>query len=104
LAALLANAAALVHPSLHEGFGLTLAEAMGAETPVVAVTTPAVVELCGDAALLVPPEGLAAALAEVARDAELRGRLSARGRQRALTLSWDASARAHERAYTLASR
>jgi hypothetical protein len=103
LAELHAAAAALVHPSLHEGFGLTLAEAMRAGTPVVAVRNPGTEEVCGDAALLVEPEGLAAALDRVHGDAGLRERLAAAGRDRAALLSWDACAALHERAYKLAA-
>ena len=103
LGRLLAGAAALVHPARLEGFGLTLAEAMAAGTPVVARRTPAAEELCGDAALLVEPGELAGALRRVASDPELRERLSAAGRERAARLSWANSARAHLGAYTLAA-
>lgn len=99
---LLRGARALVHPSLHEGFGLTLLEAMALGVPVVAVASTGARELCGDAALLVEPPALAAALRRVASDPELRGDLSRRGRARAAHFSWAASARAHEYAYTLA--
>lgn len=102
LAELLAGAAALVHPSLEEGFGLTLLEAMAAGTPVVAVRTPSAVEVCGEAALLVPPPSLAEALARVAAEPDLRQRLTRSGRERAAAFSWEQSARLHESAYTLA--
>jgi glycosyltransferase involved in cell wall biosynthesis len=103
LAELLAGAAALVHPSRLEGFGLTLVEAMAAGTPVVARRTPAAEELCGHAALLVEPDDLQEALRQIAADPELRERLSAAGRTRAAGFSWAESARRHERAYTLAA-
>lgn len=102
LAALHAEAAALVHPSLHEGFGLTVLEAMAAGTPVIAGRVPGVAELCGDAALLVDPRdpaALAEAMRRVATDAGLRADLSARGRERAAAFSWERSARAHLDAY-----
>jgi glycosyltransferase involved in cell wall biosynthesis len=102
LAELHAGAAALVHPALEEGFGLTLLEAMALATPVVAVRTRSAQELCGDAALLVAPQELAGALERVAVDPELRERLAQAGRERAAAHSWERSARAHERAYTLA--
>jgi glycosyltransferase involved in cell wall biosynthesis len=103
LAELLAGAAALVHPSRLEGFGLTLAEAMAAGTPVVARRTPAAEELCGDAALLEEAAELPGALRRVAADAGLRERLSAAGKMRAAHFSWADSARGHLRAYTLAA-
>lgn len=102
LVALLRRARALVHPSLHEGFGLTLLEAMALGVPVVAVASAGARELCGDAALLVETAGLSSALERVASDGALRADLSRRGRERAQHFSWAASARAHERAYTLA--
>jgi glycosyltransferase involved in cell wall biosynthesis len=102
LAELHAQAAALVHPSLDEGFGLTLAEAMAAGTPVVAVRNRGVEDVFGDAALLVDPAGVAAALGRIAREEDLRGRLAAAGAEAVAGLSWEASARAHEAAYTLA--
>jgi glycosyltransferase involved in cell wall biosynthesis len=105
LAELYAGAVALVHPALHEGFGLTLAEALRAGVPVVAGRAPGVVETAGDAALYADPrdpEDVARALERIAGDQELRARLAERGRQRADGWSWAESARAHMRAYTLA--
>lgn len=103
LAHLFATALALVHSSRDEGFGLTLAEAMAAGVPVIAVRTAAAEEVCGDAALLVEPGGLADAMRRLQDDAVLRDRLAAAGRERAAALSWDRSAELHERAYRLAA-
>ncbi len=105
LAALHAEAAALVHPSLHEGFGLTPLEAMGAGTPVLAVRSAAVAEVCGDAARYVQPHdaaGLAHELTALATREDLRADLGERGRRRAAAFSWDRSAKAHRDAYALA--
>ena len=102
---LLNGTAALVHPSLHEGFGLTPLEAMHAGVPVIAARSPGLTETCGDAALYVDPHDahdLAKQLARVARDAPLRADLARRGRERARGFSWQASARAHIAAYNLA--
>ena len=100
---LLEGAAALVHPSADEGFGLTLAEAMASGVPVLAVRNPGTHELCGPAALLVEPDGLTDGMTRLHEDARLREELASRGRERARRLSWDESARLHEQAYSLAS-
>ncbi len=105
LAELYAGAAALVHPSLHEGFGLTPLEAMSAGAPVVAARSGGVVEVCGDAALYVGPRdatGLADRLAALALDPDLRRDRTERGRRRAAEFSWARSARRHVDAYALA--
>lgn len=105
LGRLYAEAAALVHPSLHEGFGLTPLEAMSAGTPVLAARSAAVEEVCGDAALYVGPHearGLAERLASLSLDGDLRRDLTERGRRRAAEFSWARSARAHLDAYALA--
>ncbi|MFP5363797.1 MAG: glycosyltransferase family 4 protein [Thermoleophilia bacterium] len=105
LAALLGGAAALVHPALHEGFGLTPLEAMHSGVAVIAARSPGLSETCAEAVLYVDPydaAALAAALGRVADDDALRASLAARGRDRAAAFSWRASARAHIEAYTLA--
>ena len=104
LSRLLATALALVHPSRDEGFGLTLLEAMAAGVPVVAVRTAAAEEVCGDAALLVDPAGLAEAMRRLEDDPALRERLAGAGRERAAAFSWSRSAELHEQAYRLAAR
>jgi glycosyltransferase involved in cell wall biosynthesis len=99
------EALALVHPSLHEGFGLTPLEAMHAGVPVLAARSPGVVETCGDAAAWFDPhdpDGLAGALAALEGDPARRADLSARGRRRAAEFSWERCARAHVEAYTVA--
>jgi glycosyltransferase involved in cell wall biosynthesis len=101
LAELYAGAAALVHPSLYEGFGMTLLEAMRAGVPVIAARAPAAVEVCGDAGLWCEPRSVdqfADAMATIGGGAEL----AARGRARVAGFSWGASARAHLAAYSLA--
>jgi len=105
LARLLGGAAALVHPALHEGFGLTALEAMHAGVPVIAARSPGLAETCADAVLYVDPYdagALAHELGRVAAEPALRTALAARGRDRAAAFSWRASARAHIEAYTLA--
>jgi glycosyltransferase involved in cell wall biosynthesis len=105
LAELYANAIALVHPSLHEGFGLTVLEAMNAGVPVLAARSPGVVETAGDAVLYFDPyddASLADLMERVASDSALRRDLTERGRRRAAEFSWARSARRHLDAYTLA--
>lgn len=105
LATLYRGAVALVHCSLHEGFGMTLVEAMASGAPVLAARTPAVVEVCGDAARYADPrdpESFARAMAEIAADTSLRRKLAELGRARAAGFSWTDSARAHLAAYSLA--
>jgi glycosyltransferase involved in cell wall biosynthesis len=106
LAALLADAIALVLPSLHEGFGLTALEAMAAGVPVIAARSPGLTETCGDAALYVDPhdaEDLARTITRVSVDPVLRRDLSERGRRHAAEFSWARAARAHVLAYNLAA-
>jgi len=91
------NAADLfVQPSLFEGFGLPPLEAMACGTAVVTSNTSALPEVVGDAALMVDPldvEALAAAMARVLTDADLRADLEARGLARAAQFSWERTAR-----------
>jgi glycosyltransferase involved in cell wall biosynthesis len=105
LAALYAGAAALVHPAVLEGFGLTLLEAMSLATPVIAIDTPAAREVCGEGAEYLSagsPPALAQALVKLAGDAEAQRALGARGRERASRFSWAASAHRHLEAYSCA--
>ncbi len=106
LAALHRHAAALVLPSLHEGFGLPALEAMHAGTPVLASDVAALREVCGDAARFCDPRdpaSIARGLTELAGVPPLREELRRRGRARAAAFSWEACARAHVRAYEVAS-
>ena len=100
---LLSDAAALVHPSLDEGFGLTLAEAMASGVAVLAVRNPGTHELCGPAALLVEPDGLADGMRRLHDEGDFRAELARLGRERARRFSWDESARQHEQAYERAA-
>ena len=93
------NAAMLVFPSHHEGFGLPPLEAMVNSCPVVAsMGTSCIREICGDAAYYVDPsdiESLAEGIYRVATDKALRALLIQRGLQRARMFSWRTSAESH---------
>jgi glycosyltransferase involved in cell wall biosynthesis len=96
LPALYAGAACFVFPSLYEGFGLPVLEAMASGAPVVASRVGAIPEVAGDAALLVDarrPQELAEAIATVLTDRTLRDRLVIRGRARARQFTWETVAR-----------
>lgn len=96
LPALLGGALAFVFPSLYEGFGMPVLEAMACGAPVLTSTTSALPEVAGDAALLVDPcdtDAIAAALARLAADAPLRADLRARGLARTAGFSWERCAR-----------
>jgi glycosyltransferase involved in cell wall biosynthesis len=91
LRTLLQSATVFAFPSLVEGFGMPVLEAMMAGTAVVASDIPAVREAAGDAAYLVPPRDVAAwatALRRLMRHDRERLQLVARGRARALSASW----------------
>lgn len=79
----------LVHPSLEEGFGMVLVEALASSIPVIATRVGAIPEVVGDAGLLVAPkdpEALAGAIREVLTDANLASTLGRNGRARAEAL------------------
>jgi len=95
LPALYSAARVLAYPSIYEGFGLPMLEAMACGTPVVTSTASCMPEVAGDAALLVPPtdvDALAAALDRALTDEALRADLIAKGRARARQFSWAKSA------------
>jgi glycosyltransferase involved in cell wall biosynthesis len=97
LHALYQAADGLAYPSLYEGFGLPVLEAMANGTPVLTSDTSSLPEVAGDAALLVDPQdrsAIAAGLVRLAGDDELRRRLVEAGRRRAAGFTWRATAAA----------
>jgi len=99
---LFVGARALVFPSLIEGFGFPLVEAMAAGCPVVTSDIPVIREIVGDSALCADPtrpEHIAAAMERVLDDPGLRARLRRLGRERAARFTWEACARATAAVY-----
>ncbi len=91
LPSLYRGAFALVLPSLYEGFGLPLVEAMACGTPVVASNVTAIPEICGDAALLFDPydlDSIVDALNQLERQSVV-DKLRSAGLQRATVFNWD---------------
>jgi glycosyltransferase involved in cell wall biosynthesis len=90
------QATVFVFPSLYEGFGLPILEAMGCGCPVICSNASSLPEVAGDAAVLVDPhrpEQLAEELAKVLESAALQSTMRARGLARAQEFVWDRTAR-----------
>jgi len=89
------GATALVFPSLYEGFGLPIVEAMACGTPVITSNTTAMPEVAGDAALLVDPrsvEQISRAMEQIVTDTSLRQRLRDTGFRQARQFRWSKTA------------
>jgi glycosyltransferase involved in cell wall biosynthesis len=96
LDALYRGADAFCYPSLYEGFGLPVLEAMARGVPVVTSTASSLPEVAGDAAILVDPRSvrdLAEAIEQALTDREEAERLGTIGRDRAARFTWDRTAR-----------
>ncbi len=96
VAALYSLATVFAYPSLWEGFGLPVLEAMACATPVLTSSVSSLPEVAGDAAVLVPPtdvDAIAAGLGRLLENGALRADLSERGRRRAAQFSWERCAR-----------
>jgi glycosyltransferase involved in cell wall biosynthesis len=96
LATVYENAEAFVFPSIYEGFGFPLLEAMARGVPSIAARSSSLPEIGGDAALYFEPDDvdeLERLLTSVVRDERLRADLAARGRARAAQFRWETAAR-----------
>jgi glycosyltransferase involved in cell wall biosynthesis len=92
---LYSNADLFVFPSLYEGFGMPVLEAMACGTPVITSKTTSLPEVAGDAAVLINPEDaeeLADAITQVLDDDSLQADLRARGFERAKQFTWQRAA------------
>lgn len=95
LAAIYSACAVFVYPSLYEGFGLPVLEALTCGAAVITSNTSSLPEVAGDAAMMVDPrdiDALAAALEQLLGDEELRAELIRRGIEQAKKFSWEKSA------------
>ncbi|MFM7842108.1 MAG: glycosyltransferase family 4 protein, partial [Nitrospira sp.] len=96
LTLLYSHAEVFVFPSLYEGFGLPVIEAMACGAPVITSDRTSLPEVAGDAALLVDPDNAEAvgdALVQLLRDASLRESLRQKGFARAKQFTWERAAR-----------
>jgi glycosyltransferase involved in cell wall biosynthesis len=94
---IISGAIALVFPSLWEGFGLPVLEAMACGTPVITSNLSSLPEVAGDAAILIDPykvEEITDAMQAIANDTRLRSHLSQLGLQRAKKFSWEKTGQA----------
>ncbi len=102
LALLYGMAHCLIYPSLYEGFGLPVVEAMAAGCPVITSNTASLPEVAGGAAMFIDPtdiNDLALAMRSITENAELRRQLSMTGRKRVEDMTWEKTAAGYEEVF-----
>lgn len=95
LAGLFSGATAFIYPSLYEGFGLPILDAMACQCPVVTSNLGSMKEIAGEAAILVDPvsvSGIANGILKIVGDSETRNALINEGQRRILEFSWEKTA------------
>ena len=95
LPGLYSGASCFIYPSIYEGFGLPILEAMACGTPVISSNTTSLPEVAGDACLLINPydtDEISETIQKILQDANLREDLRTRGLLRAKQFSWDKTA------------
>jgi glycosyltransferase involved in cell wall biosynthesis len=96
LPGLYSSAEAFVYPSLYEGFGFPVLEAMACGTPVICSNTSSLPEVAGDAAILLPPGDIniwEQAIRKILKDDQLRADMRRKGLQQAARFTWEKTAR-----------
>jgi glycosyltransferase involved in cell wall biosynthesis len=99
---LLRIADVFVYPSLYEGFGIPILEAMKLGTPVITSNVTAMPEVAGNAAILVDPysvEDMVSAISRLLQDKVLRNELITKGKERSVGYSWDSTCRQYLKLY-----
>jgi glycosyltransferase involved in cell wall biosynthesis len=107
LDALFAGASVFCYPSVREGFGLPVLEAMAQGTPVVTSATTSTAEVAGDTGVLVDPvdvDAIASAIRGLLDDPAEARRLGDAGRERAKSFTWERTAECVAEVYREASR
>ena len=102
MASLYRGAEALVFPSLFEGFGVPIVEAMACGCPVLTSNRTACPEIAGSSALLVDPytqKDILEGMSELARNNELRGKLRKRGLENARKFCWENTALSYKKIF-----
>ncbi len=103
----LRNAEIFVYPSIYEGFGMPVAEAMACGTPTITTNSSSLKEVAGEGALLIKPrdhQGLAEKIESLLANGSLRSKMSDQALERSKAFSWETCVNTHVDAYRFAVR